>query len=104
MGKTYFGDLFQPKIGPDGQVELVSKGSRKDPWIGRRRDRCPVCIVKGMTRRGEVIDRQTFGSGNTFVTHECRVCHHRWVWDKRFTHWTQKELQDYKRKETTKGN
>ncbi len=92
MAKIHFGDLYQPKIGPEGEIELVPKGSRKDPWIERRLDRCPICLVRGMNRRGEVVDRTTFGSGRTYITYECHICHYRWVWDKRFKYWTQKEL------------
>jgi hypothetical protein len=92
-----FSELFQSKIGPDGEVEFVPKGSRKDPWISKRLDRCPVCFVRGTSRRGKKIDSATFESGNTKVTYECRVCHHRWVWDKRVSHWTRKQLQEYRR-------
>ena len=79
-----FADLFQPKIGPGGEIELVPKRSRKDPWLDKRRDRCPVCLARNKAIRGKLIKRGTPSlKGNVFDEYECPICRYKWVWDKK---------------------
>ena len=98
MEDITFGDLYQPKLGPHGEVKLVRKGSREDPWISQRRDRCPWCLAQGVSKQGRKLDDFKFeGSGRNAPTYRCPICHRKWVWDKRVKYWTDKEIRQKRR-------
>lgn len=89
-------DLYQPRIGPEGEIELVPKGNKMDPYA--ERDNCPKCLCRGKVIKGLFVDR--FGpsiKGNVFDSYRCPKCGFSWVWDKRYKHWHKEEIEKYRR-------
>lgn len=98
-----FTDLFQPKMGPDGEIGFVPKGSRKDPWLGKRRDRCPMCLARNKVTRGKLIERGTPSlKGNVFDEYECPVCGYKWVRDKRVKYWSGEDIARFRKISATR--